>query len=170
MMSQTIPCSECQGYGKIYSDACLVCEGFGTVSEVKQIDIDNIYRNYNVDLFYDKMGHKDNDLNAPPGNLYVRLNIVVPNGMIDNSYNVVISEPVNVLHLATENTIDVKGINNEVHSIKLKHDKHAYEIENAGIPIGENNKRSSLIISITSYIEPIRDSALADSINQYLKV
>lgn len=158
------PCGFCKGKGEKVIEVCGTCSGFGLISKENTIVVDNNITSYLRPIVYQGMGDKDNNLNMPPGNLIVFVNIKVPVGEVEPStYNVIITHDIDVLNMIAQGEINISFMNKN-YSINLEHNKTIYTIKGGGLKI-DNNKYSDLILRLNPVIKPI-DSELQDQIKQ----
>jgi molecular chaperone DnaJ len=167
---QTITsCPSCQGRGVKITEVCNTCGGFSFVNEEQSLDV-NIWDNLMRKVSYGQRGNLDVDPNLPPGDLYLTLYVEgLPPGAQLSVYsrNVVLTAQVDILNFIIENEVELEGLNNEKHKVKLHHGQAQYEIPRKGMPIGPN-LRSDLVIDISPIVNPIKNKELQEQISKYL--
>lgn len=160
-------CGFCKGLGKKVIEVCQACHGFSTTEEIKEVSIPNLPSSYFNNIKFTGMGHRDRNIDQPPGDLYAYISVVAENASVTENFEIHKSQDIDALKFLAGSSIELDGIHGEKHNITLSYDKFVYVIQGGGAPSKEGKKRSNMIFALKPILQPISDGDLLEKIKIY---
>jgi DnaJ-class molecular chaperone len=159
IQQQTLPCTSCNqsGYKANKGNECSVCLGKGTIKDkfIREININSMI-DYTAQLCIRNVGNYNADM-ATNADIYIRFNLICPNGWKVENYNLIHTYKINIRDALMNDTTYLyhNHINGNKYAFALKNnvikDKDVRVIKGLGMPY--DNNYGDLIL-LFEYIYP----------------